>query len=266
MAESRCAGTNDVLQVQKRALTALTGFFETMLRYYKTDKAIAVLDSSEITKNKEVFPQYKGKRIENKGLKEGLLKALPSLISKFNKSISFVKAPTYEADQVIAYLTKKHYDEREVIIHSGDKDLIQLTSFPNVYISDKFEKGSFILKTDDELFEKFKNSKGEDFKRISTNKKDILKFRTLRGDSSDNIPAVFLRIKDTDIVDIIKNYWVTDVPLSEEIIEGIIGNIRDNNEKLASKLLESKEAWLRNYKLMDLLNLEDIKIKKVVLK
>ena len=234
-------------------------------------KVILALDSPTSTLNNfKIFEGYKQNR--DKELKKEVYSILDSILLRLVKSLdfksfSFIKAKGYEADQILSYMVKKLCKEYKVIIFSGDKDLIQLTSYPNTFISDKFEKGNFIIKTDEELFKKFKNSKDEDFTRISTNKRDILKYRSLKGDSSDNLSSVFPRIKDREIVEIIKNYWVDDQEeeLTEERINKIIeDDLQYENPSLAEKLRQNKDVWLRNYKIMDLLHVEGIKVKRLL--
>lgn len=259
-------------------LRMLEQFFNTVKNSYKDTNVILTLDSPTSTlKNIAIFEGYKQNR--NKEEKKEVYKDINEIIRSLNKffavkgknlqnstSFSFIRSKTYEADQLIAQIVKKHSTDNEIIIFSGDKDLIQLTSYPNTYISDKFEKGQFIIKTDKELFEKFKNSKGEDFTRISTNKRDILKYRSLKGDTSDNLSPVFPRIKDKEIIEIIQNHWVDDQEeeLTEERIDKIIeDDLQYENPKLAEKLKSNKGVWLRNYKIMDLLHVDDFKIKKL---
>lgn len=244
----------------------LSQFLKLVNKSYPDAKIFCALDSPTSTlKNKEIFDGYKQNR--DKEAKKEIYASLNDIVRELSKvlgkSFSFLKAKSYEADQIIALTTKKFFSKNNIIIFSGDKDLIQLTAYPNVKISDKFEKGKFIIKKDKELFEKFKNSKGEDFTRISTNKKDILKYRTLKGDTSDNIGPVFPRIKDKEIIDIIQNYWIDEEELSKVRIDDIIDDIRGDNEKLASKLSDNKCIWLRNYKIMDLYHVEDFKIKRL---
>lgn len=253
----------------------LSQFFTVVRNSCQNTRVFLALDSpTSSLKNFEIFEGYKQNR--NKEEKKEVYKNINSIIKNLNKffsikeknfskstTFSFMRAKTYEADQLIAQIVRKHSVDNEIIIFSGDKDLIQLTSYPNTYISDKFEKGNFIIKTDEELFNKFKNSKGEDFSRVSTNKRDILKYRSLKGDSSDNLSPVFPRIKDKEIVTIIKEYWIDnqEETLSEERINDIIDDIKGDNEPLAKKLLENKDIWLRNYKIMDLLHTDNMKIK-----
>ena len=262
--------------VDEVVLRMLRQFLNIVKSSYKGTSIILALDSPTSTlKNIAIFEGYKQNR--DKEEKKEVYKSINDIIKNINKffadkgknsqnstSFSFIRSKTYEADQLIAQIVRKHSTDNEIIIFSGDKDLIQLTSYPNTYISDKFEKGQFILKTDQELFEKFKNSKGEDFTRISTNKRDILKYRSLKGDTSDNLSPVFPRIKDKEIVEIIRNHWVDnqEEALTEERIDKIIeDDLQYENPKLAEKLKVNKDVWLRNYKIMDLLHVDDIKIK-----
>lgn len=260
--------------IEKTVFRMLSQFFNIVRNSYEA-KVILALDSPTSTlKNKTIFEGYKQNR--NKEEKREVYRDINKIIKNLNKffnikeksplkntTFSFIKAKTYEADQLIAQLVRKHSNNNEIIIFSGDKDLIQLTSYPNTYISDKFEKGNFIIKSDEELFSKFKNSKGEDFTRISTNKRDILKYRSLKGDPSDNLSPIFPRIKDKEIVQIIKEYWVDnqEEDLSEIRIDDIINDMKHDNEPLANKLEANKDVWLRNYKIMDLLHVDSMKIK-----
>lgn len=247
----------------------LTQFFSLVEKSYPRTKVLLVLDPPlSSTENFSLCEEYKQNRNkeEKKKVYENFKEVVGELSIKLSKKFTFIRAIGYEADQVIAHLAELHQKDKKVLIFTGDKDLLQLSYFPNVEISDKFEKGTFILKTDKEIFSKFKNSKGEDFTRISTNKKDILKYRVLKGDTSDNLGPVFPRIKDAEIVDIIKDYWIDDMSegLTEQRIEDIIDDIKGDNEELATKLGKSKETWLRNFKLMNLYGLKDLPIKKVV--
>lgn len=239
----------------------LVQFFLKIAVNYSGSKIYAVLDSPTSTlHNFQIFEGYKQNR--DKEGKKKVYKLIQEVVFELRDQvpeISFIKAKHYEADQVIAYISNRA--KGKVIIFSGDKDLLQLTAFKNVHVSNKFENGKFILLSDNEIFEKFKNSKGEDFTRVSTNKRDILKYRTLKGDVSDNLSPVFPRIQDKDIVDIIKNYWIDNNELTEERILVLVDEIRQDNEKLAMKLLENKDTWLRNYKIMNLTDIsEDIKV------
>lgn len=247
----------------------LTQFLQLVHRSYPSAKIFLALDpATSNLKNKAIYEGYKQNR--NKESKKEVYRYLVYIVKKLytaldSKVFYFIREKLYEADQLLAYAVKKYHKDHEIFIYSGDKDLLQLTSYPNTFIADKFEKGHFLIKTNEEIFQKFKNSRGEDFSRISTNKRDILKYRSLKGDPSDNLEAVFPRIKDREIAEVIRNYWVDDQeePLTEERIEGILEDLEGDNPTLAEKLRENKEVWLRNYKIMDLLHVDDIEIKRL---
>lgn len=223
-------------------------------------KVFVVLDPLlKNTINYSLNHEYKGNR--DKESKKKVYENLPKLVSNLKSNLKdtfyFVKSSTYEADQLIAYLAEKYKDNNRVIIYSGDKDLIQLTYYSNVYISNKYEKGFKIL-TNKDIFEKFKNNKGEDFTRISENKKDILKYRVLKGDTSDNLSPVFNRITDKQIKEIINKYWIGE---GESSINDALLLLSKNNIELYNKIKDSKDKWILNYKLMNLYNLKIDKIK-----
>ena len=248
----------------------LSQFLLLVHRSYPSSKVLLALDpATSLLKNKAIFEGYKQNR--DKEAKKEVYQYIVDIIKKLSIKLdsevfSFIREKLYEADQLLAYIVKKFHETHEIIIYSGDKDLLQLTSYPNTFIADKFEKGHFLIKTDEEIFQKFKNSKGEDFSRISTNKRDILKYRSLKGDPSDNLSSVFPRIKDKEIVEIIQNHWVDDQeePLTEERIDKIIeDDLQFENPSLAEKLRNSKDVWLRNYKIMDLLHVDDMNIRRL---
>jgi 5'-3' exonuclease len=261
--------SESALEVQEVLERMLLQFLTLVHRSYPSARIVLALDpSTSSLKNKAIFEGYKQNR--DKEAKKEVYKYIIDIINSLHKKLdsevfSFIREKLYEADQLLAHVVKNFHENNEIIIYSGDKDLIQLTSYPNTFIADKFEKGHFLIKTDEEIFQKFKNSKGEDFSRISTNKKDILKYRSLKGDPSDNLSSVFPRIKDKEIAEIIQNYWVDnqEEPLTETRIEDILEDLEGDNPTLANKLRENREVWLRNYKIMDLLHVDDMNIRRL---
>ena len=250
-------------------LRMLKQFLELVHKSYSDAKVILALDSPTTSlKNFSLFEGYKQNR--NKEEKKEVYAFLDEILIELIKTLDskvfyFIREKLYESDQLLSYIVKKYKNSStSILIYSGDKDFLQLSAYNNVFISDKFEKGKFLVKTDEEIFQKFKNSKGEDFTRISTNKKDILKYRVLKGDVSDNLSPVFPRIRDKEIINIIQNYWVGDEVLDENYVDYMIDEIRHDNVALADKLEYNKATWIRNYKIMDLYHIEDIKYKRLV--
>ena len=257
-------------KIKERLEHSLMKFLNYVHKFYPEAKIMMALDPFNSTlKNKLIFEGYKQNRDKEakKDVYFHLVDIIKSLFTKLDPhSFSFLKEKGYEADQLIAFLTQKYYKTHKIIIYSGDKDLLQLTAYSNVFVSDKFERGKFIIKTDKEIFEKFKNYKGEDFSRISTNKKDILKYRSLKGDPSDNLDPVFPRIKDKEIAEIIQNHWTGNQKeaLTDKDIKRILKGLEESNPELAGKLRRNKKVWLRNYQIMDLFHIGDIKIRRLM--
>lgn len=249
-------------EIYNTLLRMLSQFLGLVKEKCFASKIVLVLDSP--TSSLKTSVEYDGyKQNRNKEEKKEVYKCLRDVVGALaeDERLIFLRAYGYEADQVIACLAEKYCENQAVLIYSGDKDLLQLTYHKRIKVSDKFEKGHFILKTDDEIFGKFKNSKGEDFRRISNNKRDILKYRVLKGDPSDNLGPVFPRIKDKEIVSIVKEYWIDNEEFSPERGYKILEDIKGDNPKLAEKLEENMDNWVRNYSYMNLhgLNVEGIK-------
>lgn len=236
-------------EVHKKHVQGLTRFFSLIEKNNKDySKIYLVLDCARNnTDNKELFEDYKEGRIKEDGINKNLDKviSLLSIVPRF----TILKNNKKEADEVIAYLALKHGKNSEVTIYSNDKDFLQLTANPNISITEKYEKGKFLILKDDDIFSKFKNSKKEDFRRISTNKSDIIKYRTFKGDKSDNISAAVPRLLDKDIIYIIQNCWKESY-LDKEVYYHIVDAI--DKEPLKNKVKEYRDNILRNYQLMNL--------------
>jgi 5'-3' exonuclease len=206
-----------------------------------------VLDGEHACEDKKkLLPTYKEGRSDKTEVYKNFNDFL-KLISKYPKT-TIIKNDVKEADDIIAYLAIQYAQQNEVILYSGDKDLIQLAGISdNIKITSKYSSGSFEFLANTEIFQKFKNSKKEDFSRISTDKKDILKYRVLSGDTSDNISGIY-RLSDVNKKKIIQA-WLED-DLNDRILAEIILRIEDMN--LRHKIAENFDIILRNWELMDL--------------
>lgn len=216
------------------------------------DRKYLVLDGIRgAEENKQLLPEYKAKR----GSKAEVYARLDEMVVKISKEfpdIKILRNDEEEADTVIAAFAKYYSKSNNVYIYSGDKDLLQLMSFPNTLVTDQFTK-DFILsqKPKCEVLAKFKITGLEDYK-------DIVKFRIFKGDASDCIPAAIPRFKTSLIKDMIETCWDKDEPLSEELLERMNNLVVGNNYE---KFEQGKEALLRNWKLMQL---TDIPVKEII--
>ncbi len=141
---------------------------------------IFCLDSFPQAK-KDVYPEYKdGRKKFDFDPKKGLLSALSGIV---DFKISKVKG--YEADDVMASLVAQNPEEQCVVV-SSDKDLWCLMQYNNCNIFD-LHKNEYV--THEMFVEKF----------TIVNYKHLTLFKTLWGDSSDNIPNVMPRTQKSMI-------------------------------------------------------------------
>lgn len=156
--------------------------------------------------------------------------------------VSFATAKNKEADDVIAYLALSNLDKYdEVIVYSGDNDMLQLMS-EGVKITREFDKLGFVYVGQDYIKKKYGD----------IDIKNLLKFRALLGDVSDNISSAASGVKTAFLREFIKKWdeFSLNEALNPELyttkIKGVVNNLTELH------LIDYNTAKV-NYKLMNLL-------------
>ncbi|MDF2698905.1 MAG: polA [Haloplasmataceae bacterium] len=150
-----------------------------LVDYFSTDKLIVVFDSeTSIGSRIEIDHDYKQNRMDYSNLPEAenpfyQLKHIYKTLDYLN--IHYVEAQNVEADDYIASLSERLKAKYEVVIVSTDKDFLQLVDL-NVSV---YNAMSDIYYTPEKVFEKFEVSP-----------KQIIDYKILVGDKSDNIKGV----------------------------------------------------------------------------
>lgn len=149
--------------------TMLLGVFEKE----KPDYVACVFDTAQPTFRKEMFSEYKA----NRGAPPDDLIPQFEHIHRVVESLGYYKIDQagFEADDVIATLAKRFSGECEVVIVTGDKDLMQLVT-PEVRILDTMKSVWY--------------GPAEVKQKMGVGPELITDFLGLTGDSSDNIPGV----------------------------------------------------------------------------
>ena len=176
---------------------------------------------------REVFPQYKagrkkGREKDNKDW-DSIFSVLNKIKAEFKDNLPYKYLEVYgaEADDIIATLCK-NYQDKKIMIISGDKDFIQLQKYSNV------QQYSPILK-------KYVNGHDPDL---------YIKEHILKGDTSDGVPNVLS--PDNTFVDGLRQR-----PLGRKKIENWLDiHIDDLHD-------EVKRNYQRNDKLINLDNVPD---------
>ena len=156
------------------ALYGFINMLQKVIRDEKPDYLVVAFDSPDKTFRHKIYPNYKANRDSPP---EELSRQFPyfePLVKAYG--LSSIRRPGFEADDIIGTLAKKGQQKGlEVVIVSGDKDMMQLIS-PHIYMLDTMKNKKFM---DKEVVEKF---------GVQADK--VVEVMGLMGDSSDHIPGV----------------------------------------------------------------------------
>ncbi len=160
--------------------SAVFGFVKTILALFeKHDPShiAVVFDSAEDTFRKELFADYKANRPE---MPESLVAQMARILEVLDAmSIPSLALPGYEADDIIATLSRRFEGDMPVRIVSGDKDLFQVVS-ERTHVIRPGKGGLLDNEIDAAALEESHGLRPEQF----------VDFQALMGDPSDNVPGV----------------------------------------------------------------------------
>lgn len=223
------------------AVYGVTSMIISLIKETNPDCVIAALDSQKPTFRSEEFSNYKAQRKE---MDAELKIQIPMVFHAIDLiGVYKLNCEGYEADDVIGTLVTKLKHDAEIYIVSNDKDMWQLID-KNVFVLIPNTKGGF-EKIDEE----------EANKRLEFDKKYLIDYKALRGDTSDNIPGVY-GIGEVTAKKLIDKYHT---------LEEIYKNIEDiSPDSLKKKLIESVDIAYMSKKLATIItdapvrfNLED---------
>ena len=162
---------------------AIMGFINIFLNAYREfqpDYILVAFDVRQKTFRHEIFAEYKGTR---KGMPEELHEQVPVLQEVLHSmGVHTATLPGYEADDIIGtYARKAHEDSLDVVILSGDRDLLQLATDETLVA---------IPKTKMTGTEVEKYFAADVQARYGVTPKEFIELKALMGDASDNIPGI----------------------------------------------------------------------------
>ncbi len=202
-----------------RIVNAVYGFASMLMRVWHDlhPTHIAVtFDVAGSTFRHEKFKEYKGTRVKADQALYDQIPLCHDLVRAFN--IPIYEKKGYEADDVIGTISKKVAKEAEVIIVTGDKDSIQLVD-KNISVF-TLRKGMSDTVTYDPA--KVKEVFGFE-------PHQMIDYKALAGDSSDNIPGV-KGIGEKTAVELIAKFGS---------VEELYKQITKNKENVAKQLKPS---------------------------
>lgn len=231
---------------------AIYGFIRMLLkimRDLKPDYWAVIFDSKEPTFREKEYSEYKANRKKPPDDLVQQFPHFPRVIDAF--SVPALSFPGYEADDIIATIVKRESSpDLEILILSGDKDLMQLVS-DDVKILDEM-KGLTV-------------GKQEVYEKLGVYPERVVDLLSLSGDSSDNVPGVSgIGLKGA--AKLISEYNGLDFILQNtDKIKGSVGKkIQDGRDMaiLSKRLVELAMDVPVDYSLKDL-NRIDFDVDKV---
>ncbi|HDL75087.1 MAG TPA: DNA polymerase I, partial [bacterium] len=199
------------------------------IKEFQPDFVVACFDLPKPTFRHKKFEGYKATRPKTPEELSSQIPKVKEVLKSF--SVDIFEKEGYEADDIIGTISKlvpKHISEVEIIILSGDLDILQLIdSYTKVYTPRRGIKDTVLYDT-----EKVKERYG------GLRPQELLDFKALKGDPSDNIPGVPGVGEKTAII-LIKGFKTLE-NLYNELEEGTV-EAMSLKESLRKKLLDSKE-------------------------
>lgn len=217
-----------------QATSAVFGFLRmlfNLIKKYPCHSIMAAFDvpraSLERTKS---YSEYKATRKETP---PELIEQIPLAKECLQlANIPGLTVPSYEADDVLASLVKKYKKEHEIIIFTGDKDLLQLVEEDTVVALPDKNSTDGVRFLDREGVREYKGVYPE----------EIPDYLAILGDTSDNIPGI-KGIGEKGAVALINEY---------SSLENIYQNLESIKPTLVKKLEESKENGFLSLELIRL--------------
>lgn len=162
---------------------AVYGFLNILFKVLGEEKpeylAVA-FDRSEPTFRHAKYPEYKGTR---KPMPQELKEQIPLLKEMLEKmEIATVSLAGFEADDILGTLAKKGEEKgMDVIILSGDRDLLQLATKKTMIRLPRTAKGQTVI-------EDYKEDQVQE--RYLVTPAQVIELKALMGDAADNIPGI----------------------------------------------------------------------------
>lgn len=170
---------------------ATFGFTQMLLKVLKDhrpDYLAVIFDLKAPTFRSEVYKEYKANR---PAMPEGLTPQIP-YIKKIIEGyrIALMEMEGYEADDLIGTVAKRLESEVDVVIITGDKDILQLVS-DRIQVYDTMKEKRFGIE--------------EVIQRFGVRPEQVVEVMGLSGDAIDNIPGV-PGIGEKTAIQLIKTY------------------------------------------------------------
>ncbi|HOW60613.1 MAG TPA: DNA polymerase I [Candidatus Moranbacteria bacterium] len=212
-------------------VNAVYGFSSTLLSViekFKPDYVAASFDLAGPTFRHEKFEKYKANRVKADDELYAQIPRVKEVVEKFN--IPIYEKAGFEADDIIGTVAKQvenNEEQIETIIVTGDMDTLQLIDDKTKVYTMKRGLSDAVIYDEEKVFE-----------RYGLKPEQLIDYKGLRGDPSDNIPGV-KGIGEKTAVDLLKKY--KDINGVYKNINEIKGAVKEKLERDKSNAILSKE-------------------------
>jgi DNA polymerase I len=225
----------DLATKSGQVTNAVFGFTRMLIRLIKDHhpEAVAVAwDVSRETFRTESYPEYKANRLKAPDHFRSQLPLMDEVLEALH--ITQLREEGYEADDIIASLTKKAVDEGwEVLIVTGDRDAFQLVGGPVSVLYTRRGISDTVLADEAWVTDRYGIAPSQ-----------YVEYAALRGDTSDNLPGV-PGVGEKTAAKLIAEYGT---------IDGVFGAVAEQTPKLRESLSEHRDQVFLNRQLMSLVD------------
>lgn len=212
-------------------INAVYGFMVLLFKaldLFNPDALCICFDRKEPTFRHQLYPEYKAHRPPSP---DAFKTQIPLLLRAIRDlGLSVLDLAGFEADDLIGTLSlKAHQQESDTIILTGDKDELQLISDYVTVVMNKKGLSEIVTYTPDFLYQ-----------TMQLRPEQIVDFKALQGDVSDNIPGV-AGIGEITAKKLLAEFGSLDAIYSQ------IDRVQSASVK--AKLVENKDSAYLSYKL-----------------
>jgi DNA polymerase-1 len=212
------------------------GFARELMRILEQEKPeyLAVAFDTGKTFRHEIFPEYKGTRAKMPDDLRAQLDRIRQLVDSFN--IPRLEMEGYEADDVLGSMARLAAEEgMGVKIVTGDRDLLQLVN----------ARTAVYLAGDDQNYV----TDQDVVRKLGVRPDQVVDYKALVGDKSDNIPGV-MGVGEKTAIALLEKFGTLD---------GIYKNMDQVEKRWQTKLEGGKESAYQSYDLARIRT--DLKVK-----
>ena len=207
------------------AVYGFTSFLLKALNEFHPEYVVLTLDKKGPTFRHEAYAEYKATRVKAPDELYEQIPLVKEVAEAFN--IPIFELSGFEADDLIGTICAQAQNEKnlEKIIITGDLDTLQLVNGKTKVYTMSRGLSDCVLYDDDKVRE-----------RYNLNPDQIIDYKALRGDPSDNIPGV-KGIGEKTAIELLNDF---------KTLDGVYKAVEKNDKKIRERILDLLKEYKAN--------------------